>query len=160
MPTPNNKQNKTNKKTHNKRCSSLAATAASTTTPACAAGAWCGRGGGIRSMLCSVGCRGASLTHHLTHSRDLTHSLPLSLADSLLPSFSNSATSNPRFVHFSKRPRRSLKANDGYLYLLEKSFFFLKKPIVHVKHTEVRACVISCLCACVCYLVLALSRAG
>lgn len=34
--------------------------------------------------------------------------------------------------------RASYKANDGYLYLLEKSFLFLRKPPIHIRHADVK----------------------
>ena len=33
--------------------------------------------------------------------------------------------------------RCNLKAQDGYLYVLEKSFFFVKKPLLHLRHTDI-----------------------
>lgn len=33
--------------------------------------------------------------------------------------------------------RCSYKANDGYLYILEKSFFFVKKPAIYVRHDKI-----------------------
>lgn len=33
--------------------------------------------------------------------------------------------------------RCNLKAQDGYLYVMEKSFFFVKKPLLHLRHTDI-----------------------
>lgn len=33
--------------------------------------------------------------------------------------------------------RCNWKANDGYLYCMEKSFFFVKKPLMHIRHADV-----------------------
>jgi len=33
--------------------------------------------------------------------------------------------------------RCSWKANDGYLYILEKSFFFIRKPPIFIRHADV-----------------------
>lgn len=34
--------------------------------------------------------------------------------------------------------RCNLKANDGYLYCMEKSFFFVKKPLMYIRHTDIQ----------------------
>lgn len=33
--------------------------------------------------------------------------------------------------------RCNWKANDGWLYCMEKSFFFLKKPLMHIRHADI-----------------------
>lgn len=33
--------------------------------------------------------------------------------------------------------RCNLKANDGFLYVMEKSFFFVKKPLLHLRHNDI-----------------------
>lgn len=35
--------------------------------------------------------------------------------------------------------RTSYKASDGYLYMLEKSFLFVKKPPMHIRHADIKS---------------------
>mmetsp|Transcript_24805 Transcript_24805/g.34999 ORF Transcript_24805/g.34999 Transcript_24805/m.34999 type:complete len:797 (-) Transcript_24805:180-2570(-) len=35
--------------------------------------------------------------------------------------------------------RCSYKANDGYLYILEKSFFFVRKPALYIRHDQIKS---------------------
>jgi len=42
-------------------------------------------------------------------------------------------------MNHSKCVRTSYKANDGHLFMLEKSFFFLKKPMLYIRHDEIEA---------------------